>query len=289
MADRGQRQAFLDRYDRVMAKWPVPVEPLELPSRFGTTYVNACGPADAPPLVLLHGGGATSAVWFANVGELSRIRRVYAVDRITETGRGRYDGDKVAGLADLMEWLDTTLDGLGVASADLAGHSYGAWTALRYALHAPARVSRLALLDPTKCFAGQTVSYALRGGTAMFGSPERMKAFLRWESGGRHIDPDWVELMSAPTGARTSLVWPRRPAEAELRGLRTPLLVLVAGASRQHDPVALAAGARRLVPGARVVTLPGASHHTMPTEDAAAINASLVDFLTGADGPADAA
>lgn len=281
MPDPAAHEEFLRRYDRLLARWPVAVEPIELPSRFGTTRVNACGPADAPPLVLLPGGGATSAVWFGSVGELSTIRRVYAVDLISECGRGRYDGDKVAGLAGLMEWLDTTLDGLGLTATDLVGHSYGAWTALRYALRTPDRVGRLALLDPTKCFVGQTLPYALRGGRAMVGGENTMRAFLRWESGGRPIDRDFVAVMSARFGARTSLVWPKRPSDAEVRGLRPPLLVLVAGASRQHDSRALAGNVRRLVPSARVVTLPDASHHTMPTEDADVINAALVGFLSG--------
>jgi pimeloyl-ACP methyl ester carboxylesterase len=38
-----------------MKMWPVPYEELEIPSRFGMTHVTASGPADAPPLVLLHG------------------------------------------------------------------------------------------------------------------------------------------------------------------------------------------------------------------------------------------
>ncbi len=271
---------FLAAYDRVLARWPVTPEPVDVPSRFGTTRVNVVGPAGAPPLVLLPGGGATSTVWFAIVGELARTHRVCAVDMIFDAGRSSYDGDKLAGRADLVEWLDTTLDGLGIAGADLAGHSYGAWIALCYALRAPDRVRRLALLDPTKCFAGQTLSYALRGGRAlMSGRPDVMRAFLAWETRGRATDPVWTDLMCARYGGRTSLVWPTRPRRSELRDLRMPLLVLVAGRSRQHNPARLAANAGRLVPGARVVTLPEASHHTIPTEAAAAIDAALLDFL----------
>jgi len=106
-----------------------------------------------------------------------------------------------------------------------------------------------------------------------------MRAFLTWETGGRATDPVWTDLMCAKYGGRTSLVWPTRPRRSELRDLRMPLLVLVAGRSRQHNPARLAANVRRLVPGARVVTLPEASHHTIPTEDAAAIDAALLDFL----------
>lgn len=283
MADTAVREAFLAAYDVVLAQWPVAVDRIDVPSRFGTTRVNACGPADAPPLVLIHGGGATSTVWFANVGVLSTAHRVYAIDVISDKGRGAYDGDKVANLADLMEWLDATLDGLGVTRADLAGHSYGAWIALRYALHAPNRVHNLALLDPTKCFSGQSSHYMLRGIRAVLGSPEAMRTFIAWEAGGRSIDPAWLTVMVQPSGARTSLVWPQRPPNAALRALGTRTLVLLAERSRHHNIATTAANARRLMPHAQVTVIPNATHHTMPTEGADALNATLAEFLAAAD------
>ena len=82
------------------------VESADLSSPFGTTHVNICGPRDGEPLVLLHGGGSTSTVWFANAGELSRTHRVYAVDTIGEAGRSVSDGRPVDSLAGFMEWLD---------------------------------------------------------------------------------------------------------------------------------------------------------------------------------------
>ena len=72
-----------------------------------------------------------------------------------------YDGDPITGRADLMAWLDSCLDGLGVPRADICAHSYGGWIALRYALHAPQRVARLVLLDPTQCLSGQRLTYRL--------------------------------------------------------------------------------------------------------------------------------
>ncbi|MBB5873896.1 pimeloyl-ACP methyl ester carboxylesterase [Allocatelliglobosispora scoriae] len=272
---------YLTAYDAVLARWPVPVERIDLAGRFGTTRVNACGDPDAPPLVLLHGGGATSTVWFANVGALAATHRVYAIDLLTDGGRGSYDGDKVTGLADLMEWLGATLDGLGVRQTGLVGHSYGAWIALRFALHSPQRVSGLALLDPTKCFCGQSARYALRGARALLGSPARMREFLAWEAGGRTIDPGWLEVMAGRPGGRTGLVWPKRPDPAVLRALPTRTLVLLAERSRHHDVAAAAQGAR-LLPDVEVVVIPGATHHTMPTEDADALNAELTRFFAPA-------
>ena len=52
---------FQDAYAALLDRWQVPVEQLDLAG----THVNACGPADAPPVVLLAGHGATSPVWFS--------------------------------------------------------------------------------------------------------------------------------------------------------------------------------------------------------------------------------
>jgi len=102
---------YLSAYDAALARWPVPVDVLELPSAYRTTRVNACGPASAPPLVLLPGGFATSTVWSASVAALSAAHRVYAVDVICDQGRSVASGTPVDSLPALMAWLDTVLDG----------------------------------------------------------------------------------------------------------------------------------------------------------------------------------
>jgi hypothetical protein len=42
--------------------------------------------------VVLSGGGATSTVWFANVAELARDHRVFAVDTMGDVGRSQPAG-----------------------------------------------------------------------------------------------------------------------------------------------------------------------------------------------------
>lgn len=283
MAENGERDAFVDAYEEILKRWPVPIERLDLPSRHGTTRVNACGPADAPPLVLLHGGGTTSAIWYANVAGLSRSHRVYALDALGDRGRSIYNGQPMTGLADMMAWLDSCLDGLGVAATDLCGHSYGAWILLRYALHAPDRVGRLALLDPTQCFGGQRLSYLLHA-VPLFVRPSvaTRRRFFAWETAGA-LDPQVLALLSVPFSASpprgAKFVWPRRPGDAELRGLRAHLLVLLAGRSRQNNVREQSANARRVVPNATIDVLPTATHHTLPTEHGDELDRYLGDFF----------
>jgi pimeloyl-ACP methyl ester carboxylesterase len=275
--------AFFAAYDAVLDQWPVLVETDDVPTRFGTTHVNICGPTGGKPVVLLHGGGATSTVWFANVEQLSRAHRVYAIDMIGGAGRSVHDGAPTGTPADLLDWLDAVLDALGVDIGYFCGHSYGGWLALNYALHAPQRVRRLALLDPTTCFAGLSLSYRLRA-VPLFVRPTaaRMRAFIGWETGGMTVNPAWLTLAALGTAdfPQSKIIMPHRPAAESLRALTVPTLLLLAERSRAHDVRQVEANARELMPDIAAVTLPGATHHSVPTENPARLNHELVEFFT---------
>ncbi|MFJ8474574.1 alpha/beta fold hydrolase [Kitasatospora sp. NPDC094011] len=277
---------FLAAYDRLLARWPVPVEPLTVRTAHGTTRVNACGPADGRPLVLLHGGGATSTMWFANAGAWAEAgHRVLAVDLIGDPGRSVHDGTPLGDVPGLHGWLDAVLDRLGVAEADFCGHSYGCWLALTYTLHAPARVGRLALLDPSLCFARYRPGYLLHALPLFLPgrTPARAHAFLDWETAGSpRTDPDWREVYAlgyADFPASRVITGPR-PTPARLGTLTTPLLALYADRSRALDPHRAAEATRRAVPHATVTTVPGATHHNVPVAAAPEVNRQVLTFLT---------
>jgi len=277
---------FRAAYDKVMAKWPAEREALTVPTPFGVTYVNACGPVDAPALVLLPGGGgATSASWYAQAADLGRAHRVYAVDLIGAPGCSEPAADRhPRNVADLVEWLDALLDGLGVPVADIGGHSYGAWIALHHALRSPARVRRLFLLDPTQCFTGYRAAYLLHALPMLLRpTPRRVRGFLEWESGGAVLDPDWLRLQEAAAGF-PSVVKPvtgPRPAPDALRGLDMPVLLLLAGSSRTHDAYKVATKARALLPRVENAVVPDVSHHALPQAAPPELGRRLSGFLRG--------
>jgi pimeloyl-ACP methyl ester carboxylesterase len=288
MSVRGTYDAdgFLAAYEKVMAKWPTPRETTTVPTPFGATHVNVCGPADGPPLVLLPGGGgATSASWYAQAAELSRSHRVYAVDLIGAPGRSTPADDRhPRTVADLAAWLDALLDGLGIAKTALGGHSYGAWIALHHALRAPDRVDRLVLFDPTQCFTGFKPAYLLHALPMLLQpSPRRVRTFLKWETGGAPVDPDWLALQEAAAGFPSLRpVTGPSPAPEALRRLDLPVLLLLAGSSRTHDPSEVAARAEELLPRVTTAVLPAVSHHALPHATPAGTGRRLVDFLDGA-------
>ncbi|MEV6840073.1 alpha/beta fold hydrolase [Streptomyces sp. NPDC051133] len=278
-------EAFRAAYDKVLAKWPEDREALTVATPFGDTRVNACGPRDAPPLLLLPGGGgATSASWYAQAADLCGVRRVYAPDLPGAAGLSARAGDRhPRAVADPAGWTAALLDGLGAATADVGGHSYGGWIALHHALRAPARVRRLFLLDPTQCFAGFKAAYLLHALPMLLRpTPRRVRAFLEWETGGTALDPDWLALQEAAAGfpAAKPVTGPR-PAPDALRALDVPVLLLVAANSRTHDPVEVADRAAGLLPRVETGVLPDVSHHALPQTAPSALNRRLTAFLSG--------
>ncbi|MGW7685787.1 alpha/beta fold hydrolase [Kribbella sp. NPDC054772] len=243
--------SFQDAYDALLARWDVPVEHLDIDG----THVNVCGPADAPPVVLLAGHGATAPVWFAVAPRLAEQHRVYAPDLPGDAGLSTAPPPRTTG--DVMNWLSGVMKGLD--DPLLVGHSYGAWIALTYALRAPVR--KLALIDPTDCFSGLKPSYVARALPMLLKPSERRhEAFIRWETHGLPVPADWLHLAALGSLEPTTRpVKPRR--QTALTGLPATV-VLVADRSKAHDPQVVAQRAESA--GAAVVHLPDATHHSLP-------------------------
>jgi pimeloyl-ACP methyl ester carboxylesterase len=283
-ADPDRQVEFFAAYDAVLAQWPVPVTTVDVDSPYGTTHVLVCGPQDGEPLVLLPGYGATATAWFAAAEGLARDHRVYAVDPLGQAGRSVPHGEPIRTPTDLSAWLGRLLTALGLERTHLCGHSFGAWTALNYALDAGHRLRSLSLLDPSRCFAGFRPGYLLRAAPMLLRPTDgRVRGFLHWETGGRALDPAWLTLnaLGSVHFPAAKVVPNRLPQPARLAAATVPTLVLLAERSRAHEIQAVAANARARMPRVVVDVLPGATHHSIPTEQAPELSRRLTDFLDG--------
>jgi pimeloyl-ACP methyl ester carboxylesterase len=145
-SERG-KQLVHDRYRSLLQHWSTPHEEIRVPTRQGETFVLACGPEDGPPVILLHGGCTTSAMWLRNMSGWSQRFRVYAVDLIGEPGFSGPSRPPLSSDAHAL-WLDDVGDALAFTRVAVVGASLGGLIALDYAIRRSARVERLALLAP---------------------------------------------------------------------------------------------------------------------------------------------
>ncbi|WP_430594968.1 alpha/beta fold hydrolase [Isoptericola sp. QY 916] len=246
------------------------------------------GPPDAPPLLLLHGSGATAASWSPTVPTLAASRRVLAID-LPGCGRSApappYDvpaqADRVAAL----------LDELGVAAPRVVGHSSGGYVATELAVRRPDLVGSLVLLStgpaPDAMLPEAAAVRVLMG--RPFGPllwPLRTTGMLR-----RGIRSVTARPVVVPDGFLADVRRTRyrdfrqimdgyaaylaeRPLPDRLSAAGAAPLVVFGDADPRWDP----ASARRYeaVPGARVEYLAGVGHVAM-LEDPGGVSRLILD------------
>ena len=114
-----------------------------------TAYLEA-GPRDAPPVILLHGLGATNASMLPLLADLAHDYRVIAPDFPGFGASGaphwRYRA------TDLAHWLAAFQLVVDAPRAALVGNSLGGRVAIEAALTAPNSVSKIVLLCPSPAF-----------------------------------------------------------------------------------------------------------------------------------------
>lgn len=140
---------------------------METEERFPDRYVDVNGARTryraagdgGPPLVLIHGLGASAEIWYANMDALSAHHRVYAPDL---PGFGRTEMPPAMDFtpAAYSGFLLDFMTALGIGRAALVGHSLGGGVALRAVLDDPDRVDRLVLVSSAGL--GRDVSLPLR-------------------------------------------------------------------------------------------------------------------------------
>jgi pimeloyl-ACP methyl ester carboxylesterase len=209
-----------------------------------------------PPVVLVHGGASDSRDWIDTMASLSRRYAFYAPDLI---GFGQSDRDaRGYYLSDFSDFLLGLIAELRLERPALVGHSFGGRVCLDAALKSPDRVGRLVIADTSglgrMSWLGSflfTFFWALR------------KVMRRQQPFPRFLAKEGDDYNNV--------------SDETLRSLKTPTLI-VWKRWDPYMPVKIARRAARLIPGSKLVVLPGYGH-APNKEDREEFNKILVDFL----------
>ncbi len=236
---------------------------------------------EGKPLLYLHGGGGLGPD-AAFLDPLARGRRV-----ISPSHPG-------FGASALPDWIDSVedlahiylefMDRLGLAKIDMIGCSLGGWIANEIATKTPERVRRLALVAPAGVKTGPPDKLDIPDMFTL--PPDKLQSLLFHDAETFAPRPAAMSDEALRTMARNRetlalLVWepylhnPKLPHR--LHRLNMPAL-FIRGASDGLISGAYIERYAKLIPGARIVTIPGAGH--MPQiEQPAALAKTILDFL----------
>ena len=280
---------FMAAYEATMQLWPVSHEPMDITGRYGRTHLVVSGPEDAPTLVLLHMFFTGLTQWAANIADLSRDYRVYALDVIGQPSKSIPD-QPLESRQDCVAWLSEVLDALNIESTDIVGASFGGWFTLNYALGAPERINKIALLSPACGLVPLVKQFYVRGMLNNFiGRRFVMDSFLRWSTYQENLRDPTTRLMMYCIGEQMYLgskyfrlrmgVGPWIVfSDEELRGMQVPTLLLIGEQEAYYDPAVALERARRLIPNFEGELLPRASHE-MTISQREFVDRRVLEFL----------
>lgn len=179
------------------------------------TYVQARGPEDGVPVILLHGWGASTFSWRDNLDALAEAGyRAIAYDR-PPYGLAQKTGDIPYSLSEQADFLAALMDTLDLERAVLVGNSAGGVLAGYFAVRYPDRVHALVFVDGVPRAPEQPVQTARSGGSSRV-------------SGAMGLPPVMTSLLDFPPFER----W----ARLAIRLFVTPEFTTRILASAYHDP-----------------------------------------------------
>jgi pimeloyl-ACP methyl ester carboxylesterase len=230
------------------------------------------GPRQAPPLLLIHGSGASGASWGPVVGALAGHHHVIRVD-LPGCGQSppapSYDVPEQAGRVAVL------LDDLGLRHVTLAGHSSGGYVATALAEQRPDLVGSLALISTGPSLdALLPQPFILRAllapplGPLLW--PRRSDAMIRKGISAMTARP--VDIPATAVADLKNITYrtfrkvlhrnaayvAERSVPERLADLDVPVLVIFGAADPRYEP--LSAHQYDAVQNARVEMLPGVGH-----------------------------
>ncbi|MGX9962679.1 bifunctional 3-oxoadipate enol-lactonase/4-carboxymuconolactone decarboxylase PcaDC [Roseomonas sp. F4] len=248
----------------------------------GDIVVHAAvdGPAEAPPLLMLHSIGTCLHVFDPQVAILSRSHRVIRMDMRGHGLSGVTDGDYSMQLhaADGLALLDA----LGIREAHVLGMSIGGRIAMQLAVMAPDRVKSLILMDTALEFPPPQAWQDRIEAVMEIGTKALVEVVMpRWVVDTTLPSSQALRQMLLRTDRRgySGSAAALRDARAEqVAGRITCPTTVVVGDCDVATPPEMARQVQAAVPGSRYVEIAGAGH--LPSlEKAEATTAVILDHF----------
>ena len=188
----------------IQADWADAKKRVELPNGVSLAYVEMGDPAGEPAL-LIHGYTDNSRSW-SLIAPYLKDRHLFAIDL---RGHGKSDApDCCYSYTDFANDAALFLDAVGVAQADVIGHSLGSMTAQLLAAQHPEKVRKLVLVSSTTAIGGGPGSWLWDNVTPLQPPIDPESQFMKdWYWNPNPVDEDYITRERTESAATPIHVW----------------------------------------------------------------------------------
>ena len=146
-SEEGKKE-ILDLYDRQLSRLATPWKDVYVDTTFGKTHIIETGNLSDEPLLVFHGGNATTTYNLLTCDFIMNDFHIYAVDMVGHPGKSAETSLAAKGY-DYGRWVSEVIDGLKYDKISLFGGSFGAGVIAKTMCICPDKVKKVFLYVPS--------------------------------------------------------------------------------------------------------------------------------------------
>ena len=281
-SEKGKKE-ILDLYDAQLSRIGIPYNDIYVDTSFGKTHLIETGNLLKEPLLVFHGGNATTAYNLLACDFLFEDFHIYAADIIGHPGKSSENSLPASGY-DYGLWAGEVIDALGFDSIRLFGGSFGGGIIAKTMCAVPDKVKKAVLYIP----AGIRNAPAIRSANMMF--PMIMywitnkdlwlrKCFLPMAITMDHVTDDIYQTAKLSIDyVKVKTAMPSDVDGDKMRKCLAPALVMGAEKDCLFPGRGVIKRAEKIIPNCKTYLLRGRGHMHFLTDEEKKM---IVDFLKG--------
>ena len=259
------KQKILELYDRQLERLNIPYRDLYVETSFGKTHLIETGSLEGEPLLLFHGGNATTAYNLLTCDFLFKDFHIYAVDTIGHPGKSA-ETSLSAFNYDYGKWVGEVIDALGYEQISLFGGSFGGGIIAKAMCTVPEKIKRALLYIPS----GIKNAFQLKNVRMMF--PMMMywvtgkdtwfkKTLLPMAITEDNITDEIIETAKLSIDhAKIKTAMPTNVSASKMAGCKAPALVMAAEKDCLFPGKGVLERAAKIIPNCETYLIKGRGH-----------------------------
>lgn len=281
-SEEGKRKT-LDLYDSQLSRLTDPWKDVYVDTSYGRTHIVETGNISGEPLLVFHGGNATTAYNLLACDFIMEDFHIYAVDMVGHPGKSAETSLPAKGY-EYGKWVSEVIDGLKFDKISLFGGSFGAGVIAKTMCVCPDKIKKVVLYVPS----------GIKNAPAINSASMMLPMIAYWVVG----KDKWLKKCMLPMAvtennitddiyetAKLSVDYVKvktgMPSDVDgelMRKCNAPTLVMAAEKDCLFPGGGVIERAKRIIPNCKTYLLKDRGHMNFLTEDEKKM---IVDFLLG--------